>query len=145
MRNAYVENQVWVTPYDPEQLYSGGEYVYQSDGSDTLKTWTEADRAINNTDIVVWYTLGFYHHPRMEDWPVMPTVCPYIWIYSCCDLVIKDSSNILTLCLLPQKWMEFQLSPFNFFGRNPAINLAPVEMVQETVTVEVQRAQEDGA
>jgi len=32
-----------------------------SDGNDTLKTWTEEDRSIANTDIVSWYTMGFHH------------------------------------------------------------------------------------
>jgi primary-amine oxidase len=95
-RNAYIENPLWVTPYDPNQIYAGGEYAVKSNGTDTLKTWTEEDRSIDNEDIVAWYTVGFHHVPRMEDWPVMPT-----------------------------HWAEFQIRPFNFFGYNPAITLAP--------------------
>lgn len=94
-RNAYVENHIYVTPHDPMQIYAGGEYAVQSNGTDTLHTWTDEDRSISNTDIVAWYTMGFHHIPRMEDWPVMPT-----------------------------HWATMELRPFNFFSHNPAISLA---------------------
>ena len=64
------------------------------DGSDTLGAWTARDRAIGNRDIVAWYTVGFHHIPRMEDWPVMPT-----------------------------HWFGFTLMPHNFFASNPAMTI----------------------
>ena len=103
-RNAYIDNQLYVTPYDPTQKYAGGEYAFQSSGDETLQTWTDADRPIANTDIVAYYNIGFHHVPRMEDWPIMPI-----------------------------KWASFQINPFNFFTHNPAITLtAPV--VESTPT-----------
>jgi len=45
---------------------------------------------------VAWYSVAFHHVPRSEDWPV---------------------------ATLPAR--SFMLVPFNFFDRNPAINLAP--------------------
>lgn len=98
-RSAFIEYQLWTTPYDPTQLYAGGEYSYQSDGNDTLKTWTDANRSIANTDLVSWYTVGFHHVTKMEDWPVMP-----------------------------MKWSEFSLKPFNFFTQNPSLDVATVEI-----------------
>lgn len=59
----------------------------QRDWQDGLIKWTEANRNIYNTDIVVWYTVGLTHVNnkkniyvylqyikvvRAEDWPVMP-------------------------------------------------------------------------
>lgn len=95
-RNDYVDNQYWVTPYDAGERYAGGEFAVQSDGTDTLGAWVRANRSIENTDIVSWYTVGFHHVPRSEDWPVMPA-----------------------------HWVGFTLAPFNFFDRNPAINVSP--------------------
>jgi primary-amine oxidase len=95
-RNDYVDNQYWVTPYDARERYAGGEFTVQSDGSDTLGKWVNEDRSIANTDIVSWYTVGFHHIPRSEDWPVMPS-----------------------------HWVGFTLAPFNFFDHNPSMTVSP--------------------
>jgi len=95
-RNAYVDNQFWVTPYRPNERYAGGTYAMQGTGDDTLKSWVSANRPIKNTDIVSWYTVAFHHIPRSEDWPVMPA-----------------------------HWVGFTLMPHNFFDHNPSINVAP--------------------
>ncbi len=50
-----------------------GDYPNQSRGGDGLIRWTEQDRPIENTDVVLWYTFGHTHIPRPEDYPVMPT------------------------------------------------------------------------
>ena len=93
-RAGFAAYTLWVTPYSPDQRWAGGAYPNQSKGGDGLPTWTEGNRSIENTDIVVWYTLGFHHIVRAEDWPVMPT-----------------------------SWHEFQLRPFDFFPRNPALDV----------------------
>jgi len=98
MRNAYIDYQLWVTPHDAKQRYAGGRYAFQSSGDDTLMSWTEKDRPITGRDIVAWYTVGFHHVPRMEDWPVMPL-----------------------------HWSGFKLVPFNFFSHNPAITIPNVD------------------
>ena len=91
-RNDYVLNTFHVTPYDPSQRYAGGVYAMASDATDTLGEWVKEGRSIADEDVVVWYTMGFHHVPRMEDWPVMPTM-----------------------------WKTVKLKPFNFFDHNPAI------------------------
>jgi len=92
-RGGFTENHLWVTPWRPDERYAGGKYPLnrQPDG---LVEWTKHDRPIEETDIVAWYTLGFHHVVRVEDWPVMPT-----------------------------KWDQFELRPYNFFDRNPALDL----------------------
>jgi primary-amine oxidase len=93
-RAGFTQHALWVTPYRPEELYAAGDYPTQSRGGDGLPSWTAANRPIENTDIVAWYTFGMHHVPRAEDWPVMPLV-----------------------------WHEFELRPFDFFARNPALDL----------------------
>ena len=93
-RNAYIEYTFWNTAYAPGERYAGGEYAFQSDGSDSLAAWVQRNRRIHDTDIVTWYTMGFHHVPHMEDWPVMST-----------------------------SWQGFTLMPFNFFAHNPAITI----------------------
>jgi len=90
----FIGHHLWVTPYHPDERYAAGAYPNQSRGGDGLPRWTSADRPIENTDIVLWYTLNFHHVVRTEDWPVMSVV-----------------------------WKGFELRPFHFFDRNPAIDL----------------------
>ena len=94
-RAGFVEHDLWVTAYDPEQIHAPGQYVYQSELGG-LPEWVKANRALENTDIVLWHTVGVLHLPRPEDFPVMPV-----------------------------EYTGFMLKPFGFFERNPAIDLAP--------------------
>jgi primary-amine oxidase len=97
-RNSYLHYQLSVTPQQPSERYAGGRFAMMSDGSDTLGAWTARDRPIGNRDIVAWYTVGFHHITRMEDWPVMPT-----------------------------HWFGFTLMPHNFFATNPAMTIRDVK------------------
>ena len=93
-RAGFVDHHLWVTPQRDNERYAAGDFPTQSQGGDGLPAWTSANRPVGNTDIVVWYTMGFHHLPRSEDWPVMPTARH-----------------------------EFELRPFDFFPRNPALDL----------------------
>jgi primary-amine oxidase len=91
---AFSTHQMWVTPYRPDEIYAAGTYVTTNKEPDGLAAWTKANRSIENTDIVGWYTLGFHHVVRLEDWPVMPTL-----------------------------WHDFLIRPVNFFDKNPTLTL----------------------
>src|SRR5580698_9710254 len=91
---AFSEHQFWVTPYNPDEFYAAGTYVNSSKGLEGLPAWTKANRSIEDTDIVGWYTLGFHHVVRLEDWPIMPTL-----------------------------WHDFLIRPVNFFDKNPVLTL----------------------
>jgi len=93
-RNRYLEYSLWNTVYDPDQRYAGGTFAMQSDGTDTLAQWVEDDQSLENADIVSWFTAGFHHIPRTEDWPVMST-----------------------------DWKTIHIMPMNFFAMNPAATI----------------------
>lgn len=93
-RNQYIEYSVWNTVYNPEERYAGGEFALQSDGSDGLSTWAADDQSLMGQDQVTWFSAGFHHIPRMEDWPVMTT-----------------------------EWKTVHIMPHNFFANNPAMTI----------------------
>jgi primary-amine oxidase len=95
-RAGFVNQHVWVTPYRPDEQYGAGPYPNQSRGGEGLAAWTEQDRPIENTDLVLWYTFGHTHVPRPEDYPVMPTA-----------------------------YIGFTLKPNGFFAANPANDVPP--------------------
>jgi primary-amine oxidase len=68
-------------------------YPNQSMGGDGLPAYAARHRPVENTDIVLWATIGFHHLPRPEDWPVLPTV-----------------------------WHSLSLVPYGFFDRNPSVS-----------------------
>jgi primary-amine oxidase len=91
-RAGFVNAHLWVTPFDPAEMNAAGAYVNQSQGGGGLTQWTSGNRSIENTDVVLWYTLGVTHIPRPEEWPVMPV-----------------------------HRAGFQLVPSGFFTRNPTL------------------------
>jgi primary-amine oxidase len=93
-RATFSTKHLWVTPYEPTELYPAGDFVNLHPGGAGLPAWTAADRSVDDTDIVLWHTFGLTHFPRIEDWPVMPV--------DTCGFVLK---------------------PHNFFGRNPALDI----------------------
>jgi primary-amine oxidase len=74
MRAGFMDYHIWVTPYRENERHAAGDYPRQGKLGDGLPAWTKANRPIENTDIALWYTVGFHHLPHAEDWPVMPTM-----------------------------------------------------------------------
>jgi primary-amine oxidase len=73
-RAAFMYKHLWVTRYAADELYPTGWFPNQHAGGDGLPKWTQADRSIDNEDIVIWHTVNYHHWPRPEDWPVQPVV-----------------------------------------------------------------------
>ena len=97
-RAGYMSKHLWVTPYDADELYATGKYPNQSQSDTGLPAYTKNDRSIEDTDLVVWYTLTHNHIPRPEDWPVMPV-----------------------------GYTGFMLKPVGFFDRNPSLDVPYTE------------------
>ncbi|WP_017651781.1 primary-amine oxidase [Fortiea contorta] len=90
----FATHHVWVTKYQPNELYAGGNYPNQTQPGQGLPQYIADNQSLTNQDIVMWYTMGVTHVPKPEDWPVMPT-----------------------------HRVGFKLVPRGFFNRNPAINV----------------------
>jgi primary-amine oxidase len=95
-RAGFMTKHLWVTPYEESERFATGDYPNQHPGGEGLPQWTQANRSIDNTDVVVWYVFGHHHIPRPEDFPVMPTA-----------------------------YSGFMLKPVGFFDANPAIDVPP--------------------
>jgi primary-amine oxidase len=93
-RAKFASKNLWVTPYRADELFAAGDYPWQNPGPDGLPRWTEADRDVENTDLVLWYAFGEHHVARVEDWPVMPV-----------------------------QTVGFKLAPDGFFDGNPSLDL----------------------
>jgi primary-amine oxidase len=93
-RAAFLTRNLWVTPFVAAEQFPAGDYPNQHPGGEGLPKWTAADRDLENHDLVLWYTFGQTHVPRLEDWPVMPVAS-----------------------------VGFMLRPDGFFDRNPALDL----------------------
>ena len=63
-RAAFATKHLWVTPFQPDERFPSGDYPNQHTGGAGLPAWTKADRPIENTDVVLWYTLGSHHITR---------------------------------------------------------------------------------
>ncbi|HEY8642556.1 MAG TPA: primary-amine oxidase [Candidatus Dormibacteraeota bacterium] len=93
-RAQFTTKHLWVTAYDPAEMYAAGDYPNQHPGGAGLPEYTKDDRPIENTDVVVWYTFGAHHPVRPEEWPVMPV-----------------------------NYIGFHLKPQGFFDGNPALDV----------------------
>jgi primary-amine oxidase len=69
---SFLEHQLWVTLFDPRQMYASGEWVNLMREREGVEMWSADDRPIVDKDVVLWYTNSVLHLPRPEDWPVMP-------------------------------------------------------------------------
>lgn len=95
-RAGFTQNNLWVTPYSPQERYAAGEYPNEHPTGDGLPHWTQANRPVENTELSLWYVFGHNHVPRPEDWPVMPVAM-----------------------------LGFQFRPDGFFDRSPAMDVPP--------------------
>jgi primary-amine oxidase len=93
-RALFATRELWVTRHHPRELYAAGDYPHLSAGGAGLPAYAGDGEAVDNQDIVVWYTVGFHHITRTEDWPIMPV-----------------------------QWHGFRVRPFNFFAENPVYDL----------------------
>lgn len=71
-RGGWAADTLWATPYAHDERFASGLYVPDGSADAGLPAWTAADRSIKDTDLVLWFTVGFHHVVRTEDLPNMP-------------------------------------------------------------------------
>ena len=92
-RAPFAQHGLWVTRYRDGELYAAGDQPNQGQVGDGLESYV-ADRAdVDGEDLVVWFTTGLTHVPRVEDFPVMN-----------------------------REAVGFSLRPQGFFDENPALD-----------------------
>lgn len=114
-RAEYASHAVWVTRHSDEELFPAGRHTMQSLGGEGIVSWIEERKkkdasGVRNEDIVLWHTFGSTHHPRIEDWPVMP-----------CEKMVVG------------------LKPVNFFSGNPGLDV-PISTQEKNCSVLVEEA-----
>ena len=71
-RAGFARHTLWVTRHDEAERHPSGRYPYGQTETVGLPQWSEADRPLDDCDVVLWYTVGTTHFVRPEDWPIMP-------------------------------------------------------------------------
>lgn len=95
-RALFATHQMWVTRYQEGERYASGDHPNQGPVGEGLPKFispAEPLDAVAGDDVVVWYSTGFTHVPRPEDYPVMPT-----------------------------ESIGFKILPSGFFSSNPALD-----------------------
>jgi primary-amine oxidase len=95
-RAGFARHTLWVTRHDDAERHPAGRYPYGQTETVGLPQWSEADRPLEASDVVLWYTVGTTHFVRPEDWPIMPVARA-----------------------------GFRLEPVGFFSRNPSLDVPP--------------------
>ena len=93
-RAAFATKSLFVTKFDEAERYASGDFVNQSPEGEGIPAFIASDEPLVGEDVVLWHSFGLTHFPRTEDWPIMPT-----------------------------DYAGFALKPYNFFGRNPSLNV----------------------
>ena len=95
-RAGFSAHQFWVTRHKADELWAAGLYPNLSRVDEGLPRFVADAEAITAEDIVVWYTMGFRHITRPEDFPILPTF-----------------------------WHEMMIRPVFFFDRDQSMTFNP--------------------
>jgi primary-amine oxidase len=99
MRAGFSAQNLWVSKFRGDQKWAAGLYPNLSTKDEGLPAFVAKAEPISNEDIVLWYTMGFRHAPRPEDFPILPTF-----------------------------WHEMTLRPAFFFDRDPSMTFNPGQL-----------------
>lgn len=61
-------HNLWVTPYEPEEMFPGGEFPNQNPRvGEGLATWVKKNRSLEETDLVLWYVNCIFAPQNIAD------------------------------------------------------------------------------
>jgi primary-amine oxidase len=72
-RSQFSANQFWLSRFKPDELWAAGLYPNLNPKDEGLPQFVADNEDAAAQDIVVWYTMGFRHVTRPEDFPILPT------------------------------------------------------------------------
>ena len=72
-RAQFSASQFWVTRYKSSELWAAGLYPNLNPKDEGLPDFVKNNEDVAGEDIVIWYTMGFRHVTRPEDFPILPT------------------------------------------------------------------------
>ena len=81
------------TRYEDGERYAAGDHPNQGPFGDGLPSYTADAAGVDGEDLVVWFSTGLTHVPRIEDFPVVN-----------------------------REAVGFTLRPVGFFDENPALD-----------------------
>ena len=97
-RAQFASKQFWITRYKDGELYAAGDHPNQGHAGEGLPAFVADNDPLNalttGSDLVAWFTIGFTHTPRPEDYPVMSA-----------------------------ERISFRIAPHGFFSKNPTLDL----------------------
>jgi primary-amine oxidase len=93
-RAQFSANQFWITKYKADELWAAGLYPNLNPKDEGLPQFVADNESAASEDLVVWYTMGFRHVTRPEDFPILPTF-----------------------------WHEMTIRPAFFFDMDPSMTL----------------------
>ena len=104
MRAGFSAHNFWITKNKPDEIWAAGLYPNLSMTDEGLPRFVQDNESVADQDLVVWYTMGFRHVTRPEDFPILPTF-----------------------------WHEMTIRPAFFFDMDPAMtfNSGRSEAVEE--------------
>jgi primary-amine oxidase len=72
-RSQFSAHQFWITKYKADELWAAGLYPNLNPKDEGLPQFVADNEDAAKQDLVVWYTMGFRHVTRPEDFPILPT------------------------------------------------------------------------
>jgi primary-amine oxidase len=97
LRAQFAKHALWVTRFAEDERFAAGPFPNQASAAEGVSRYIAPAESLapeRGADVVLWYTLGLSHVPRLEDYPVMSV------------------ENI-----------AFRLVPHGFFDQNPALDV----------------------